>query len=211
MDMEPGKLVIAISLAGVGVLYCIATVVNPPHVPLDSIANHNNELVKTGGIVTALRHSGSGNTIVEITANGTSLPVFVRSSSGLDLRYGDEIELEGRVYRYRDNYAITTAGENIRKINSSSDIYFVAEIAGQPDAYRGRRIRVIGNLSKVYTNVFYLDRMRVVVTGAKRMPRVEEGDRLVADGVLVYNTDELRYELKLISLSYPQASQYSPQ
>ncbi len=206
MDMEPGKLVIAFSLSGIGILYWILTMVNPPCVPLDSVTDHNNEVVKTSGVVTALRHSSSGM-ILELTANGTELPVFVRSPHGLDLRYGDEIELEGRVYHYRDSYAITTT--RIRKINPGSNICFVAEIAGHPETYEGRRIRVMGNVSKVYTNVFYLDRMRVVTAEAK--PHIEEGDRLIVDGVFVYNPADLRYELKLISLSYPQASQYSPQ
>ncbi len=210
--MEPGKLVIAISLLGIGILYGISIMVNPPYVSLGSIADHNNELVKTKGLVTALRRSSGGNTILEITADGTELPVFVHSTAAdnLDLRYGDEIELEGRVQQYGGNYVITTTGDSIRPINSRSSIYFVTEVAEHPDAYKGRRIRVLGTVSRVYRNVFYLDQMRVVAAAeTEHIPRIEKGDRVIADGVFVYNKGDLRYELKLIALSYPQTIQYS--
>ena len=85
------------------------------------------------------------------------------------------------------------------------------EIAEHPANYEGRRIRVVGYICKVYKRIFYLCsdnkasteyqyRMQVI---AERLaePGLEKGDKVIADGVLVYNPGDMRYELKLISLS----------
>ena len=82
-------------------------------------------------------------------------------------------------------------------------------MAEHPANYEGRRIRVVGYICKVYKRIFYLCseegesagyRMRVV---PKRLaePELEKGDKVIIEGVLVYNPGDMRYELELISLS----------
>ena len=221
--MEMGRFVIVISLFGICLLYCVSCIVEPPYVPLDVLAsqsqNYENELIKTKGLVVDLLNLSDGNMLLNIMDNGTELPVFVSSSDKdsekLVLRYGDEIELRGRIQQYRGEYEIIAPKSSIRKIKSdnSSDnnAHFVAEIAEHPSNYEGRRIRVVGYICKVYKRIFYLCsdnkasteyqyRMRVI---AERLaePGLEKGDKVIADGVLVYNPGDMRYELKLISLS----------
>ena len=222
-----GRFVIVISLSGICLLYCISCIVEPPYVPLDVLAsqsrshNYENELIKTKGLVVDLLNLSDGNMLLNIMDNGTELPVFVSSSSSdkdsekLMLRYGDEIELQGRIQQYSGKYEIVVSKSGIRKIKSdnSSDnnAHFVAEIAEHPSNYEGRRIRVVGYICKVYKRIFYLCgdnktsteyqyRMRVI---AERLaePGLEKGDKVIADGVLIYNPGDMRYELKLISLS----------
>ena len=218
-----GRFVIVISLSGICLLYCISCIVEPPYVPLDVLAsqshNYENELIKTKGLVVDLLNLSDGNMLLNIMDNGTELPVFVSSSDKdsekLMLRYGDEIELQGRIQQYSGKYEIIAPKSSIRKIKSdnSSDnnAHFVAEIAEHPSNYEGRRIRVVGYICKVYKRIFYLCsdnkasteyqyRMRVI---AERLaePGLEKGDKVIADGVLVYNPGDMRYELKLISLS----------
>jgi len=218
-----GRFVIVISLSGICLLYCVSCIVEPPYVPLDVLANqsqnYENELIKTKGLVVDLLNLSDGNMLLNIMDNGTELPVFVSSSDKdsekLMLRYGDEIELQGRIQRYSGKYEIVVSKSGIRKIKSdnSSDnnAHFVAEIAEHPSNYEGRRIRVVGYICKVYKRIFYLCsdnkasteyqyQMRVI---AERLaePGLEKDDKVIADGVLVYNPGDMRYELKLISLS----------
>jgi len=220
-----GRFVIVISLFGICLLYCISCIVEPPYVPLDVLAsqsrNYENELIKTKGLVVDLLNLSDGNMLLNIMDNGTELPVFVSSSSSdkdsekLMLRYGDEIELQGRIQQYSGKYEIVVSKSGIRKIKSDNsndnNAHFVAEIAEHPSNYEGRRIRVVGYICKVYKRIFYLCsdnkasteyqyRMRVI---AERLaePGLEKGDKVIADGVLVYNPGDMRYELKLISLS----------
>ena len=217
------RFVIVISLFGICLLYCISCIVEPPYVPLDVLAsqsqNYENELIKTKGLVVDLLNLSDGNMLLNIMDNGTELPVFVSSGSSdkdsekLVLRYGDEIELQGRIQQYRGEYEIVVSKSGIGKIKSDNsndnNAHFVAEIAEHPSNYEGRRIRVVGYICEVYKRIFYLCseeggsagyRMRVI---AERLAEhgLEKGDKVIADGVLVYNPGDMRYELKLISLS----------
>jgi len=226
--MEIGRFVIVISLFGICLLYCISCIVEPPYVPLDAIAsqshnhshNYENELIKTRGVVVDLMNLSDRNMLLNIMDNGTELPVFVSSSFSssdkdsekLMLKYGDVIELQGRIQQYRGKYEIAASEGGLKKINSDNNdngAYFVAEIAEYPSNYEGRRIRVVGYICKVYKRIFYLCseegestgyRMRVV---PKRLaePELEKGDKVIIEGVLVYNPRDMRYELELISLS----------
>ena len=202
----------------------------PPYVPLDAIAsqshnhshNYENELIKTKGVVVDLMNLSDRNMLLNIMDNGTELPVFVSSSFSssdkdsekLILKYGDVIELQGRVQQYRGKYEIAASEGGLKKINSDNNdngAYFVAEIAEYPSNYEGRRIRVVGYICKVYKRIFYLCseegesagyRMRVVPKRlAEPEPELEKGDKVIIEGVLVYNPGDMRYELELISLS----------
>ncbi len=226
--MEIGRFVIVISLFGICLLYCISCIVEPPYVPLDAIAsqshnhshNYENELIKTRGVVVDLMNLSDRNMLLNIMDNGTELPVFVSSSSSdkdsekLILKYGDVIELQGRIQQYRGKYEIAASEGGLKKINSDNNdkgAYFVAEIAEYPSNYEGRRIRVVGYICKVYKRIFYLCseegesagyRMRVVPKRlAEPEPELEKGDKVIIEGVLVYNPGDMRYELELISLS----------
>jgi len=224
--MEIGRFVMVISLFGICLLYCVSCIVEPPYVPLDAIAsqshnhghNYENELIKTRGVVVDLMNLSDRNMLLNIMDNGTKLPVFVSSSDKdsekLMLKYGDVIELQGRVQQYRGKYEIAASEGGLKKINSDNNddgAYFVAEIAEYPSNYEGRRIRVVGYICKVYKRIFYLCseegesagyRMRVVPKRlAELEPELEKGDKVIIEGVLVYNPGDMRYELELISLS----------
>ena len=228
--MEIGRFVIVISLFGICLLYCISCIVEPPYVPLDAIAsqshnhshNYENELIKTRGVVVDLMNLSDRNMLLNIMDNGTELPVFVSSSFSssdkdsekLMLKYGDVIELQGRVQQYRGKYEIAASEGGLKKINSDNNdkgAYFVAEIAEYPSNYEGRRIRVVGYICKVYKRIFYLCseegestgyRMRVVPKRLAELElELEKGDKVIIEGVLVYNPRDMRYELELISLS----------
>jgi len=75
--MEMGRFVIVISLFGICLLYCVSCIVEPPYVPLDVLAsqsqNHENELIKTKGLVVDLLNLSDGNMLLNIMDNGRYL------------------------------------------------------------------------------------------------------------------------------------------
>lgn len=208
-----GKIVFVFSLLGVCVLYWISLFLTPPFVPLDEIALYEGAVVRTQGVVTDFSVTASGNVLMRLEGNQTGLLLFVESADDnqelLKLSYGDEIEVEGRVQVYQGDYELVCAADGIKKLTQQgSDIFFVAQIAEQPEEYEGRRIRVAGYAEDVYTRVFYLRdetgayRMRVKPMAAdSSISELQEGERVLAEGVISYDAENMRYELNLIGLS----------
>ena len=212
---KPAKLVIIFSLVGVGILYTLSVFVNPPLVPLDEVALHEGTFIRTRGVITAFSVTESGNVILKIEGNQTELPIFVNSKVKdggkelLNLSYGDEIEVEGRVEVYQGDYELVVSENAIKKLTSGSTIAFVAQIAVQPEAYEGRKIQVAGYVEDVYQRVFYLRdetgtyRLRVKLVDTDILiSELQEGAQIIAEGVLAYDAKNMRYELNLVALRH---------
>ena len=205
-----GKVVVIFSLLGVCCLYVVSLLVVPPYVPLDEAALHETAFIRTKGVITDLSVSASGNMYMNIRENQTELLVLINSADGeaeeLDLCYGDEIEVEGRVQLYNGRYEIIAPITGIKKLlRGRSNISFVSQIAMRPEAYVGTRISVVGYADDIFKRVFYLGdakgryRMRVVVDDIP-LSELQKEDKIIADGIFVYNPENMRYELNLISL-----------
>ncbi len=202
-----GKTVIIFSLLGVCLLYGISLFVTPPFVPLDEVALHENEIIRTEGVITEFSVTEYGNVLMKLEGNQTELMLFVESLNDrkelLNLSYGDEIEVEGRVQLYRGEYELVVSGNAIKKMTPGCNISFVSQIAAHPEEYKGKKIRVAGHADDVYTRVFYLrdetgnHRMRVATTSS--ISELQEGDKIIAEGVFSYDAEDMRYELNLIS------------
>jgi len=205
-----GKTVIIFSLLGVCILYGISLFVTPPFVHLDGVALHEGSDIRTHGVLTEFRVTEYGNVIMKIEGNQTELLIFVESANNkkdlLNLSYGDEIEVEGRVQVYRGEYELVVSENAIKKRTQGSNIAFVSQIAAHPEVYAGKKIRVAGYADDVYTHVFYLRdetgtyRMRVATTSS--ISELQEGDKLIVEGVFSYNAENMRYELNLIALKH---------
>ncbi|MBK5190265.1 MAG: hypothetical protein JJE19_02030 [Methanosarcinales archaeon] len=206
-----GKTVIIFSLLGVCILYVISLFITPPFVPLDDISLHEGTVIRTSGVITEFSVTEYGDVLMKIEGNKTELPIFVESANDrtelLNLSYGDEIEVEGRVQVYRGDYELIVSGNAIKEVTpQKSNISFVAQIAAQPEEYRGKKIRVAGYVEDVYTRVFYLrdepgnHRMRVKLRtiNTNSISELHEGDKIIAEGMLSYNAGDMRYELNLI-------------
>jgi len=206
-----GKIVIIFSLLGVCILYGISLFITPPFVPLDEVALHEGTIIRTSGVITEFSVTEYGNVLMKIEGKKTELPIFVESANDrtelLNLSYGDEIEVEGRVQVYRGDYELVVSGNVIKEVTQQkSNISFVAQIAAQPEEYRGKKIRVAGYVEDVYTRVFYLrdeldnHRMRVKLrtTNTNSIPELHEGDKIIVEGVFSYDAENMRYELNLI-------------
>ena len=209
-----GKVVIIFSLLGVGILYGISltSFVEPPYVPLEEVAvgTYEGAFIRTKGIITDFSATEYGN-MLTIKGNGTELLIFIDSANAkkeqLNLSYGDEIEVQGRVQLYEGRYKIAASEKAIKKLSYVSNISFVSQIAMHPEEYEGRRISVVGYAEDVYKHVFYLGDekgkylLRVKVDdGSIPISELQEGDKIIAEGVFVYNPENMRYELNLISL-----------
>ncbi|MHC1610010.1 MAG: hypothetical protein ACXQTW_00120 [Candidatus Methanospirareceae archaeon] len=211
-----GVIVIIFSLLGVFILYCISLFVTPQFVPLDEVPLYEDEIIRTGGVITELSVTEYGNVLMKIEGNRTELPIFVESANErtLNLNYGDEIEVEGRVQVYRGDYELVVSGNAIKEVRKQKrDILFVARIAEQPEEYRGEKIRVVGYVEDVHTRVFYLrdelsnHRMRVKLMKINSISELEEGDKIIVEGVLSYDAENMRYELNLIDFERMLKSQ----
>jgi len=218
-----GKAVVILSLLGIGILYGISltSFVEPPYVPLEEVAvgTHEGTFIRTKGVITDLSVTGYGN-LLTLRGNKTELLVFVDLGIGkeqLNLSYGDEIEVQGRVKLYKGRYELVAAENTIKKLSAENEsaISFVSQIARHPEEYEGKRIRVVGYAEGVYKHVFYLGsegdsyQMRVKVEAEARaktdngsipISELQKGDKIIAEGVFRYNPENMRYELNLISL-----------
>ena len=205
------KIVIIFSVSGVCILYGISLIITPPFVPLDDVALYEGTVIRTEGVVTDFSVTDSGAVLMKLEGNQTELIVFLESGDDgqelLNLSYGDEIEVEGRVQVYRGDYELFCSESGIREVTQQGrEIFFVSQIALQPDEYEGRKIRVAGYAEDIYAQVFYLcdepgsHRMRVKLksTTTISISELEEGERIIAEGVLSYDAKNMRYELNLI-------------
>jgi len=216
MKATPKITVIIFSLLGVGILYGISltSFVEPPYVPLEEIVvgTHEGAFVCTEGVITDFSVTEYGN-MLTIKRNKTELLIFVDSADErkeqLNLSYGDEIEVQGRVQLYRGRYEIVASENSIKKLSDEkeSTISFVSQIAMHPEEYEGRRISVVGYAEDVYKHVFYLGDekgkylMRVKVNnGSIPISELQKGDKIIAEGLFSYDPENMRYELNLISL-----------
>ncbi|MBE0516958.1 MAG: hypothetical protein IBX41_06150 [Methanophagales archaeon] len=206
-----GKIVIIFSLVGVCILYGISVFVTPPFVPLDEVALHEGSVIRTRGVITDFSITKSGNMLMKIEGNKTELPLFVTSGAEneelLNLSYGDEIAVEGRVEVYRGEYELVVSGNAIKKVTPGSTISFVSQIAVHPEEYEGRKLQVAGYAEDVYQRVFYLRdatgdyRLRVKLMATDiSISELQEGDKIIAEGVFSYDAKNMRYELNLVAL-----------
>ena len=206
---------IIFSLLGVCILYCISLFLTPQFVPLDEVALHEGTVIRTSGVITEFSVTEYGNVLMKIEGNRTELLLFVASANDrnelLNLRYGDEIEVEGRVQVYRGDYELIVSGNAIKEVaQQKSNISFVAQIAAQPEEFKGKNIRVVGYVEDVYTRVFYLSdetgnhRMRVKLRTATTnlISELHEGDKIIVEGVFSYDAENMRYELNLICFEH---------
>jgi hypothetical protein len=206
-----GKIVIIFSLLGVCILYGISVFVTSPFVPLDEVALHEGSVIRTAGVITDFSITESGNVLMKIEGNQTELPVFVTSGAEneelLNLSYGDEIEVEGRVEVYEGEYELVVSGNAIKKMTPGSTISFVSQIAVHPEEYEGRKLQVVGYAEDVYQRVFYLRdetgdyhlRVKLMTTDTP-ISELHEGDKIIAEGVFSYDAQNMRYELNLVAL-----------
>ena len=204
--------VIIFSVLGIGMLYGVSLLLAPPTVSLDEISRYDGLSVRTRGVVTDVSGTEHGYALVRLASNQTSLFLFVTplDQSGIirDLHYGDEVVVEGRVRIYRGAYELVTAEQAITKVNASANrILFIPQLASAPEQFEGARIRVAGTVEDLYTSVLYLaDRTgtyRLRVKPGSGVPvngELQEGEQIVAEGVLSYDHTELRYELNLIAV-----------
>lgn len=200
------KLVVAFSVVGIIFLYWISTLVAPVKVGIEEIPNYEGKYVDVEGVVSDVRIVSGGSCVLTLRRNGSSVDVFVRGGEGLDIGYGSEVSVVGVVRLYEGEHEILTSADRVELLNSS-EVVFVPQLAALPQKYVGERVRVVGTVSRLYTNVFYLEgggaELRVMAN-ASVTETLDEGEKIVADGVFEYDEQSFRFELRLLALSCEQ-------
>lgn len=200
------KLVVAFSVVGIIFLYWISTLVAPVKVGIEEIPNYEGKYVDVEGVVSDVRIVSGGSCVLTLRRNGSSVDVFVRGGEGLDIGYGSEVSVVGVVRLYEGEHEILTSADRVELLNSS-EVVFVPQLAALPQEYVGERVRVVGTVSRLYTNVLYLEgggaELRVMAN-ASVTETLDEGEKIVADGVFEYDEQSFRFELRLLALSCEQ-------
>ncbi len=131
---------IIFSLLGVGILYGISltSFVESPYVPLEAVAvgTHEGAFIRTKGVITDFRVTEYGD-VLTLGGNKTKLLIFVDSTDErkelLNLSYGDEIEVQGRVKLYKSRYELVASENGIKKLSyENENTSFVPQIALAP-------------------------------------------------------------------------------
>jgi hypothetical protein len=207
-----GKIVLGFSVLGICTLFGVSLLVEPPFVPLDEVMRYEGAVVRTRGALTDFTVTSTGNVLLKLEENHTELLVFLDvpgTSEELEtVSYGDELEVEGQVQLYRGAYELVSSQTAIKKVEQGPyPVVFVAQVAVQPERYEGKRIRVAGYAEDVYSHVFYLRdetktyQMRVkLVTPELSLSDLQDGDRMIAEGVFSYDAPSMRYELQLLQI-----------
>ncbi|MHC1635682.1 MAG: OB-fold nucleic acid binding domain-containing protein [Candidatus Methanospirareceae archaeon] len=204
------KVVVIFSVLGILSLYCLSSFTNPPSVHLEEISAHEGEIVKVKGVITDLKSTKYGNIIIRIREGEAEALIFVKSPDEDEkIKYGDVIEVIGKVEEYKGKYEIVTSSDRIKKIKSTNgSILFVSEIAKHPKQYEGKRIKVIGYVKDMRRNIFYLTdengeyklRVNKITNPSSYAQELEKRKKVMVEGVFIYNPEDMRYELNLVSL-----------
>lgn len=204
--MDPStisKIVVAFSVAGIVFLYWISTLVAPVKVEIEEIPSYEGRYVEVEGAVSDVRVVSGDACVLTLWRNGSSVDVFVRKGIKLNVGYGDEVRVVGTVKLYEGEYEIFTSADQVELLNKSHVAVFVSQVAAKPQEYVGGRVCVVGSVTKLYTNVFYVEsggcELRVVAD-ANATETLSVGDKVVVDGVFEYDARNLRYELRLLTL-----------
>lgn len=191
------KVVIIGSLVGLVALFIIASLTEPVVISPANISSYEGRDVMIRGTVTDLYMTKYGGGILEVTAGKSRAKVFIEDFSK-QVNYGDTIKVTGKVRKYKGDYEVVTLNDRSIQVVSheNKSSMFLQSLADDPMSYEGKNIRVMGYVDRVYEKSFYLrdgDYSLKVISDVKP----NESEKIIADGLLVYDEDDMRYVLRL--------------
>lgn len=193
--------VVLFSVLGVCALYGVSLLSQPADVPIDKIGNYEGLYVKSKGTVTDLQFLKYGSATLKLQNGTFQTNVFIENYEG-NLSAGDEVEVSGKVERYRGDYEITVLNERAIKILKKWDeeILFVSQLAQDPGKYEGTDVKLVGKVGTVYTRSFEIKdesgmlSLKVVVNNTSA---IKKGDSTTISGRFTYDPKKTQYYLDL--------------
>jgi len=203
--MEFKYFVIFLSVACIIFLYFLSSLSQPIEIYLEDISNYEGKQIIINGIVTEYRTTTYGGQIIEIRdiSNTNSSHVVVYVEGETTVEYGDIIQAEGLVQRYKEDWEVVVDDSRyVKIIEKWSNITFpLWQLALNPDKYLGMNVNVSGIVERDYDSYFYLidsggDYSVAVYYDSSQFKNFSEGDSVSVGARFVYDTSTFRYTLR---------------
>jgi len=148
-----GRMALLFSMVGIVILYGAANYSQPHEVHLDELEEHEGDRVKVTATVTGVRELQGGATLLTLTENNVSAPLFIERSAR-HYREGDVIEVRGKVACYEGTYELSVLNDRSVVILDEwdSEVSSLKELFGNCRECAGTNIRVFGIAAHVTDN-----------------------------------------------------------
>lgn len=185
---SPDALVLVAAVVGVLSLFAAAEWVAPPSIALGEVAAHESQRVALTARVLEARHGTSGRMLVVADEAHRGM---VFAGLGVGPWPGDVVRVVGVVQRGADGYAVSA--DRIEVVEEAgARVASPVEIAREPDAYLGARVRVLGEWrAEDATLSGGGARLRVLGDAAP------EAGWWIASGEVVYVSSDARFALRV--------------
>ncbi|MDI6707508.1 MAG: hypothetical protein QME47_00205 [Candidatus Thermoplasmatota archaeon] len=202
------RLVIIFATVGIALLALLAIASKPISVELNALRSYDGKEVIAQGVVTEKYATKSGNTVLRLQYDNTTVPVFVKGLLNVDA--GDEIRVAGKVQSYNGEYEIVVFDSSkVDTINKWSDSSIsVAQLKYEPEKYKGTNINVTGYAHSISSTSFTLVdnistcRCFIKVIIRKTLALPTEKQLVYVKALLVYDENSFGYFLKLDSTAH---------
>lgn len=124
--------------------------------------------------------------------NDTLFSVWMQECEGIS--YGDKLRIDGKVQRYKNQNEIVVTSWKLEEEKEA--VVSIFELASNPEKWEGKKVKVAGEIQKVYKRVFY-------ITDGKYSLRIEKEESMGITeekfflGRFIYDPFSMRYQLIL--------------
>lgn len=202
------RFVIIFTLVGIALLALVATLSQPVSVTLSELSGYEGKEVIAEGIVIEKYQTKTGNTVLKLRHENTTIPVFIKGF--VEAEVGDEIEVRGKVQSYNDEYEIIVLeGGKVKIISKWFDRSIsIAQLKHQPEKYKNTNVNITGYATSISASEFTLvDNLsscscfiKVVIRKTLVLPA--EKQLVYVKATLLYDENSFSYFLKLDSNSH---------
>ncbi len=145
--------VVGFAVIGVVLLYLASVMSQPENIGLNDVEGCDGKNVTVKGVVVEKYQTKNGNTIMDVSDNNISIPVFLKGKT--DAEIGDEIRVTGKIQKYKDEYEIVASEIEILKRWNEESLN-LSQLKSNPEKYEGMNINVTGFVTSIRHNKFNL-------------------------------------------------------
>ncbi len=184
----------SIAVAGIFFLYFISLFSQPIEVSIRDIWKYDGDMVKVKGIV----KNKIGN-IIEISDGYGRGKIYYEKND--EIEYGDEIEVEGKVGGYKEEYVVYANKIKICK-KWSQDSVSLPYLLENYEYFVGTNVNVTGYVYSISKSYFYLTdefmKYKIKVY-CNRNVTLQKYDSVYVRALFYYDSTEARFYLKIVN------------
>ncbi|HID25995.1 MAG TPA: hypothetical protein EYP23_06005 [Thermoplasmata archaeon] len=202
--MKKGYPAFIVSIAGVTVLYLLSIVIQPIPISLDKLPAFEGKQVEVTGIVTDIVLTTYNHQIISIR-NIQTEPVanaIIFSEEPVDVDVDDVVTVQGKVQRYGKRWEIVVKdGSNIEiSAPVAPSRVPLWRLSQDPEQYKNLPVSITGRVKSdtlsdaAFTLYDETRKYRITVLASpSALLDAEEGDRVLANGRLLYDSTRFSY------------------